>query len=116
MGIPIWIRDGLEDYGWREPELARKICLRNRLVRSEPEDRTRGEREAARGAEPRARLPSALQFHLVAPETVHVDRERQSRDTVGPAIRVPGHLLPYRDAVGTQFVDGESEIGGWVGV
>ncbi len=59
---------------------------------------------------------SAVEFHLVAPETIHGEGKRQSRDTVGPAIGVPGDFLPYRDAVGTQFGDVEPEVRGWVGV
>ena len=34
----------------------------------------------------------------------------------GQLLGVPGHLLPYRNAVGTQFGNVEPEIGGWIGV
>ena len=59
---------------------------------------------------------SVLKLHLVVPEPIHSEGERQSRDTVGPAIGVPGHLLPYRNAVGTQFGNVEPDVGGWIGV
>ena len=59
---------------------------------------------------------SVLKLHLVAPEAIHGEGERQGRDMVGPAIGVPGHLLPYRNAVGAQFGNVEPEVGGWIGV
>ena len=55
---------------------------------------------------------SVLKLNLVAPEPIHGEGERQSRDTVGLAIGVPGHLLPYRNAVGTQFANVEPDVGG----
>ena len=57
-----------------------------------------------------------LKLHLVTSEPTHGEGERQSRDSVGPAIGVPGHLMPYRNAVGTQFGNVEPEVGGWIGV
>ena len=61
-------------------------------------------------------VASLLKLHLVAPETIHGQGERQSCDTVGPAFGVPGYLLLYRDAVRTQLGDVEPEVSGWISV